>query len=441
MKKLLLSAFAWITATVGVFGLAACNTGKAVALGDAAEATRLTYKERQEANLDQISAGAEQFASNFSAMAYAQYGDGSNFAVSPISVYMALSVAAECAEGETRSQILSALNVSYDVLKSDFGNLYRSLIAEYKTNAGSISGRLNLTNSIWLNSGMGDLNVNDECIKSLSDNFYCYSRSADFTNDNFNANLAVNNFIKDKTFKLIDRDYIFDEETTFVLVNTLYLKDLWNSDGANLPFTDRQYDFTDSNGNVKSVKLLSGHYAVGRVHEEEQFTHFFATTLHGFKIKFILPKADYSVDEVFTPENVAKVNAVSDYNSLDTENLIRYNTRCLFPEFNATFDKDVAPLLQENFGIRDMFSGRDGDFTALANLKPHFCTAVYHTANLTVDKKGIEGAAVTVIPGAGAPGPGEYTDVYNDFVLDRPFGFIITDEYNVTLFSGVVNVV
>jgi hypothetical protein len=56
-----------------------------------------------------------------------------------------------------------------------------------------------------------------------------------------------------------------------------------------------------------------------------------------------------------------------------------------------------------------------------------------------VDRRGIEGAAVTYIPMAGAPGPGEYERVYLDFIVDRAFGFVITDRNDITLFSGVVN--
>ena len=68
-----------------------------------------------------------------------------------------------------------------------------------------------------------------------------------------------------------------------------------------------------------------------------------------------------------------------------------------------------------------------------------YCNEVRHIADLTVNKKGIEGAAVTYIPGAGAAGPDEYTEVYEDFTVDKSFGFIITDYQNIALFSGVVN--
>ena len=67
-----------------------------------------------------------------------------------------------------------------------------------------------------------------------------------------------------------------------------------------------------------------------------------------------------------------------------------------------------------------------------------YCDGVIHQTNLTVNKKGIEGAAVTIIPGAGAPGPSDYVDVYYDFIVDRSFGFTITNSNGFILFSGVV---
>jgi serine protease inhibitor len=57
-----------------------------------------------------------------------------------------------------------------------------------------------------------------------------------------------------------------------------------------------------------------------------------------------------------------------------------------------------------------------------------------------VDRKGIEGAAVTLMAmGATSAPSDEYTKLYFDFIVDKAFGFIITDSYGATLFSGVVN--
>lgn len=440
MKKKI-SAVLSLGAALCLFGLSACsNGGKSTQLGAPASATPLSYLERQDEGLSRITASAESFASKFASETYKEYGDGTNFAVAPVSVYMALAIASECASGETRSEILDGLNIDYTALKSDFSKLYCSLIAEYKANSGDVEGRLNLTNSIWLNSGRGNLDAKDNCIRSLADNYYCYSYSADFTHDNHNANMALKNFIKDQTYGLIDRDFKITEENNFVLLNTLYLKDIWTTYGDDLPFTKQSYQFKCSNGQEKTQKFLQGYYSVGRAYEEESFTHFFARTLNGYKIKFILPKEGHTVQDVFTAENIAKVNALTDYNALDDENLLRYHTRCLFPEFSASFDKDVKDVLEKYFDVHAMFDMDRSDFTSVTDL-PSYCTSVRHVTELKVNKKGIEGAAVTVIPmdGSSAPGEQEYEDVYVDFIVNGAFGFILTDRFGTTVFSGVVN--
>lgn len=68
------------------------------------------------------------------------------------------------------------------------------------------------------------------------------------------------------------------------------------------------------------------------------------------------------------------------------------------------------------------------------------CDGVRHVAKLTVNKKGIEGAAATVLPRAGSAGPGEkiYEDVYEDFIVDRAFGYTVSDRHGNILFSGVI---
>ena len=48
------------------------------------------------------------FSAKFSAETFANFDNGSNFSVSPVSVYMALGMAAVCANGQTQAEILSA---------------------------------------------------------------------------------------------------------------------------------------------------------------------------------------------------------------------------------------------------------------------------------------------------------------------------------------------
>ena len=419
--------------------LSACGGGPVCGgelIGGPQGITSLTYEERKTAAFDDLKASAELFASQFAASIKSTVDSEKNFAVSPVSVYMALALSAECAAGETRDELLSAVNISYPVLKTQFSDFYRSLIAEHKTYEGEVTGRLDLSNSIWMDKTM---QPKEACIQDLAGKYLCYSYSTDFRNDNTSANQAIRNFVKDKTRGLIDQDFQLSTETLFALINTLYLKDIWNDGGEDLSFTKEKYDFTEGDGTVESLNLLQGKYRSGRAIETETFTHFYTQTYNGCKIKFILPKEGFTVDDVFTEENLAAVNAITDYNAIDQTNKIEYSTRCLFPEFNADFDRDVKPILQSEFGVRKFFSASECDFSTLTD-EDAFCVKVQHVTKLKVDKSGVEGAAVTIVANDGTSvGPGEYTHTYEDFILDRAFGFILTDRYGVTLFSGVVN--
>lgn len=423
------------------FSLSACSA-KSTLLGKPASSAALSYEEELSSGLSELRTKVENFASEFAAYAYEARSDESNFAVSPVSVYMALSLAAECAAGQTREEILNALDVTYPQLKENYSLLHRSLAVERRT-GNKISNMLLPSNSVWVNEGTP---VNKECIDALADYYYAYSYSADFKKDNSAANNAVRKFVKEQTKGLIDKEFELSERTLFTLINTLYLKTIWNDEGDDLSFWGSR-DFTEYDGTVKNTKLLGGYYNSGRAYKTEAYSTFYTRTDGGYKIKFIVPADGYNVGDVFTAENIATVNSLTDYGAVDDENRVNYRTRCIFPEYECEYDEDVSEILKKKFGIDKFFNDpgiypeeQSCDFSALSTEKC-FCSKVQHVAKLTVDKTGIEGAAVTVIAmdGVTSAGPGEYETVYEDFFVDKAFAFIITDPYNVTLFSGVVN--
>ncbi|MCH5164598.1 MAG: hypothetical protein J1F36_06250 [Clostridiales bacterium] len=430
MQKFIRSIIAMLCTLFFATGLISCSMGTTV-LAEAATPESLSSEEWISDNLLAIKQSANDFASQLASALYKNYSGSDNFVAAPISAYMALAVAAECASGTTRDEILSALGITYDQLSSDVSLLYRLLEATYETD-GKITGMLDLTNSIWIDKSY---NVNKQTITSLAEKYFCYSRATDFNNTS-SANRAIKSFVKDKTHDLIDLNFNLPSDTVFAIVNTLYLKDMWNYLAKDLSFTDDKYTFK-SIGGEKETKLLQGSYIAGRAYETDTFTHYYVQTHRGYKIKFILPKEGYSVKDVFTAQSIAEINALTDYNANDDENRISYYTRCLFPEFTASYSVDIKSALQSTFDINTLFDTNACDFTSLTD-NAAFCNAVPHAAQLKVSKKGIEGASVIIFPGPGAPGPGPYEEVYVDFVVDGSFGFIITDRYDTVLFSGVV---
>lgn len=391
-------------------------------------------EDRDELSFEEFLLTVDEFSSAFVSSVYAEYENSENFVVSPISAYMSLALASECAGGRTRAELLDALGVTREQMLSYFPRLYENLNIEYKDGL-KVKHTLKLGNSVWVNKGT---RVKQQCIDALSDYYLSYSYSADFKNDNKNANKSVRSFVKKQTKGLIDNKFGLSEQTLFTLINTLYLKTLWNNYGDELPILDEKYEFKQSDGTTKDVKLLQGYYLSGRVQSFDKYSTFYTEPIGGYKIKFIVPSEDYGIGEVFTEQTVSNVNSLTGYGEKDDVNKIHYYTRCLFPEFKASCNGDIKEVLKNKFGLNSLFDEAACDFTALTDDKA-YCNEIVHVADLTVNRRGIEGAAVTYIPGAGAPGPDEYTEVYEDFTVNKSFGFIVTNYQNVALFAGVIN--
>ena len=431
-EKSMKKPFKLITAALALtLTMTACGgLNNATELGTPKEVKPLGYSEAAQTDTT-LRDAAKDFAARFSAEAVK--GQEGNTAVSPVSVYLALGLAAQCAAGETKEELLNTLKIDDISLKNGYSDFYRSIIAEH-TNDGKVTARVDVGNSIWVQEGFA---TKQECIDALSNDYLCYSYAADFWNKNKAANDAVRDFVKQQTHGLIDQDFELSEETVFALINTLYLKDIWDY-GDGLTFTEEEYDFTEGDGNTKKCNLLRGFYQKGQIYEAETFTHFFTTTLHGYRLKFILPKEGHTLDEVFTEENLALINEMTDYRAFDDEKKKRYETRCFFPEFKAEYDEDIKEILKK-FGIDKLFSKEECDYSTLTD-EYAYCERVQHVAKLEVNKNGIEGAAVTIVVNEGESAPGEeYELVLNDFILDRAFGFVLTDRFDTVLFSGTVN--
>ena len=69
-----------------------------------------------------------------------------------------------------------------------------------------------------------------------------------------------------------------------------------------------------------------------------------------------------------------------------------------------------------------------------------YISEIIHQTKLKVDETGLEGAAVTIIVAKNESAE-ICENVYLDYIVDRAFGYILTDPNDVMLFSGVVNTI
>lgn len=374
------------------------------------------------------------FSSDLSEKIYLKYQENyDTYAVSPISIYMALAMATAVASPEAQDELTQLLGSSYQEIIEYTKYLYSQLNGSYYDDYNNLAYMIQLSNSIWLND---NVSFKHDGLELLQNNFYTDCYKAPFSTKNDAANKAVKDYVYRNTKGLINSEYNFSPLTLFLLINTLYIKDSWNNLGDELKFTPNKYAFKNIDGSTKDMQLLTGNYLLGQIQKEDGFEYFYTTTTRGLKLYFIKPTTK-TLEEIYTHNNLNKVLEKNDYQRVNDILKEEYYTRCLFPKFEAKFNNNLVPLLEEEYNIKHIFDDSKSNFNKVTD-DECYTSEIVHQTKLIVDEVGIEGAAVTIMSNAGTAMPDEqYKKIYQDFIIDQGFGFIISKNDTI-LFSGVV---
>jgi serine protease inhibitor len=103
------------------------------------------------------------------------------------------------------------------------------------------------------------------------------------------------------------------------------------------------------------------------------------------------------------------------------------------PKFSVSGSSDLKKALVA-MGATDVLEAGKADFSPLTAAEGMFLSSAKHTAMVEIDENGVTAAAYTVMDLAAGMPPEEVID----FVLDRPFLFVITGFDGSLLFSGIV---
>lgn len=346
------------------------------------------------------------------------YDNGNdNTCISPISIYMALSMLENSIKNDDAKQIEDFMNIDKKANKE----LYQEI---YKRVTGHSS--LTITNSIWLDKS---LNYIDEGINELTENYYAYPFSVNFK-ESKTCDL-VHDFIYNHTDENINYTPEYDYLRLLLLINTIFVKDGWNLDGSDLSLTNDKYNFHNYDDTLTSTNLLKGEYNRGKVFKSEVYSKFYTDTSHGITLEFVVPNEGYNVDDLFK-ENAIYDAITSNYTYADEE--ADYYTEIFFPAFSAGYNQDIKSILADN-GIS--FLDRP---TRLSNLikddKDVLVNEFTHIAKVDVNKSGLTAAAATIIDicaTASMPRP----EIYDTFVVDKPCAYIIKLG-SIPLFVGAI---
>lgn len=353
---------------------------------------------------------------------YLSAAEGKNRAYSPLNVFMALSMLAEITDGESRGQILELLG------KNDIESLRQQAKAIWNANY-SDDGALTsvMASSVWLNE---DVSFVQETLDSLAENYYASAYMGAMGYEGFNK--ALQDWLNEQTGGLLEEQAAnveMDPETILALATTVYFRAKWSSEFNKNATEPGQFNLSADEQITCDFMHKSGsrNYYWG-----DKFSSVSLGFEGGGSMKFVLPDEGVSVDEL-----LADAEAMDYMLSREGwENSKYLIVNMSVPKFDVVSDIDLSAGLK-NMGVTDVFDANVSDFTPMTADMDGVCvSAAKHAARVTVDEEGCTAAAYTVMMVAGGAMPPE-EEV--DFVLDRPFIFVLTSMDGLPLFTGVVN--
>ena len=324
-----------------------------------------------------------------------------NYMVSPLSLKMALLMAANGAEGKTQKEMLDIFKVE-DIKK--YNEEINDLIESYNTKE---TVELNLANSIWLNKDAAYDIIFDQEFANLISEYY-EGVANEVTNED--ALIKINTWVEEKTNGKI-KNLLDNTDFLGALINTLYFKGSWaNEFSEELTETD---EFTNINGKKTEKEFMN---------KTSRYNYYEDGTMQMVRIPYrdkdiamyiALPKGEETLDFTSALENMQnkKINLT-------------------IPKFKVEYKIELNDILKE-FGMRTAFS-ENAEFGKMFKAKDgadFYISKVLQQTFIEIDEKGTEAAAATAVLmnlTSARPMPEETID----FVANRPFIYFIRDDAN-----------
>lgn len=335
-----------------------------------------------------------------------------NVFISPESIGMALSMAADGAAGSTRSAIDATLQLSQQQRAAANAALTQSL----KTNHDATVG---IANAVWFRQ---DLPPRDAYVKLLHDDYGAQAQALHFGDPS--AAEAINAWTKEHTLGLIDKLVDSTQNSDFLyLTNALAFKAKWT-----VPFqksSTHSAPFTDASGKKHDVDMMSRTGSFSTIDTPQYRALRLPYGSGGYAAYILLPAR--SLDTMLSHLQAADFDRIA-------HGVSNAEVGVSIPRFTARYDASLVPALRA-MGMSVAF-GDGADFSGMHLPPPRLAISqVRHSTYVRVDEDGTTAAAATSV--------GIVTLAMRipakTFVVDRPFVFAIRDERTGSLlFAGAI---
>lgn len=342
---------------------------------------------------------------------------------SPINAYIGLAMLAEITDGDSRKEILDLFGASdIETLRSQVSAVWESV---YEDDGNEIC---TLANSLWLEDG---LDYNQDTMNNLAYHYYASVYQTDLGSDG--ANKSIGNWLNKNTGGMLkDRTDKIDlsPETILALYSTLFFQAKWSDEFNSKNNTDAIFHGINGDTNVTYMnkKLCQMNY-----YWHDDYSAVALSLKNGSTMWFILPDEGKTTADVLSGGAYGEMIFLGDGED-GWQNKKYMKVNLSVPKFDVSSTVNLKDGLGK-MGVNKVFDMESSDFTAITSDSPVYIAAVNQSARVEIDEKGVKAATYIEIPGCGSAMPPEEII---DFVLDRPFVFVIS-KGNLPLFTGVVN--
>lgn len=347
----------------------------------------------------------------------------SNLFISPFSIFQALSMTLNGANGITKEEMIKVLGLT-DYSLQQLNEFNQSLI-----NGLSISNSqviFEIANSIWYRQ---EFNVLHEFIELNKRFYFAEVNKCNFT-DPSTVDL-INNWCKEKTNNNISKilDQISDDAFMY-LINAIYFNGKWKFSFDESKTKETEF-FLEDNSVVLHKQMIVE--ATLKYYSCDEFSIVeLPYSDSSYNMTLILPENNLKVSDLIKTLDIKKY--------LKARGNMSYNKVVVkMPRFKIEFNSLLnKPLI--NMGMSTAFDKNNADFSNIREEKNIFISKLIHKTFIENQEKGTEASAVTAVEISLTSVNPDTKENIKWFIADRPFIFAITENSSgIVLFIGKIS--
>lgn len=346
-----------------------------------------------------------------------------NIFFSPHSIFTAIAICYDGAEGTTKEQIANVFYFPLDkpVLEVSLGKMIDEINTETE------DYELETANALWIQKNYP---VKKQYISNVDTYYSGKVEKLDFVNQPEESSNIINDWVEEKTNDKI-KDLVpssaINRETKLIITNAIYFNGKWKTAFDEQDTEERKFYPSENEEILVETMYIKKYFNYG----ENSNAKIIELPYKGNNLSMyvVLPEEN----DIGTFENKFSVN---DYEKLKSKMDSKYEVKTWLPKFKFETTSDLSVQLTE-MGMPDAFYSANFSGISDENLA---ISKVIHQAFVDVQEEGTEAAAATAIVMDDCV---EYVEPkpepIREFKTDHPFMFFIEDKRTgCILFMGKV---